>query len=50
MNVNKTFNTLNTNYQYSRSTRENLPLRIQRQLSEKLKTFPQFLLPFLNVH
>ena len=39
------FNTLSTD-EYSRSNRENLPLPIQRQLSEKLKTFPQFLLDF----
>ena len=33
------FNKLTTNYEYSRSNRKNLPVTIQRQLSEKLKTF-----------
>ena len=30
------FNTLTTDYKYSRGNRKNLPLPIQRQLSEKL--------------
>ena len=38
------FSTLTTDYNDSRSNRENLPLPIQRQLSEKLKTFSNFLL------
>ena len=32
---------LTTNYEYSRSNRENLPLPIQRQISEKLKNCSQ---------
>ena len=36
------FNKLTTNYEYSRSNRKNLPVTIQRQLSEKLKTFSWF--------
>ena len=39
---------LTTNYEYSRSNRENLPLPIQRQLSEKLKTFSQFFIALLE--
>ena len=42
------FNTLTTNYEYSRSDRENLPLPIQMQLSEKLKPFSGFLEYTLN--
>ena len=42
------FNTLTANYEYSRSDRENLPLPIQLQLSEKLKTFSQFFIAFLE--
>ena len=38
------FSTLTTDYGYSRSNRESLPVPIQRQLSEKLKTFSNFLL------
>ena len=41
---------LTTDYEYSRSNKENLPLPIQRQLSEKLKTFSNFLLHFWNAH
>ena len=41
------FNTLNTD-KYSRSNRENLPLPIQRQLSEKLKHFSQLFIVFLE--
>ena len=41
-------NTLTANYEYSRSDRENLPLPIQLQLSEKLKTFSQFFIEFLE--
>ena len=36
------FNTLTANYEYSRSNTETLPLPVQMQLSEKLKTFTQF--------
>ena len=43
-----TFNTLTANYEYSCSDRENLPLPIQLQLSEKLKTFSQFFIAFLE--
>ena len=39
---------LTTNYEYSRSNRDNLPLPIQRQLSEKLKTFSQFFIALLE--
>ena len=38
-----TFKTLTSNYEYSRSSRENFLLPIQMQLSEKPKTFCQFL-------
>ena len=41
-------NTPTTNYEYSRSNRENLPLPIQRQLSEKLKRCFQFFIAFLE--
>ena len=41
-------NTLTTDYEYSRSNRENLPLPIQRQLSEKLKT-SEFFIAILDV-
>ena len=44
------FSTLTTDYDYSRSNRERSPLPIQRQLTEKLKTFSNFLLQFWNVH
>ena len=40
-------NTLTTD-KYSRSIRENLPLPIQRQLSEKLKPFSQLFITFLE--
>ena len=33
---------LTTNWEYSRSNRENLPLPVPTQLSEKLKTSPIF--------
>ena len=39
---------LTTNYDYSRSDRENLLLPIQLQLSDKLKTFSQFFIAFLE--
>ena len=39
-------NTLTANYEYSRSNRENLPLPIQMQLSEKPKTFLESTLNF----
>ena len=42
------FNTLTVNYEYSRRNRENLPLPIQMQLSEKPKTFCQFSIAFLE--
>ena len=41
-------NTLNANYEYSRSSRENLPLPIQMQLSEKPKTFSEFFIEVLE--
>ena len=41
-------NTLNANYEYSRSNRENLPLPIQMQLSEKPKTSPGYFIAFLE--
>ena len=41
-------NTLTTDCEYSCSNRENLSLPIQRQLSEKLKTFSQFFIAFLE--
>ena len=41
-------NTLTANYEYSRSNRENLPLPIQMQLSEKPKTFSEFFIAFLE--
>ena len=43
-------NTLTANYQYSRSNRENLPPLIQMQLTEKPKTFVNFLLHFCNLY
>ena len=42
------FNTLTTDYEYSRNNRENLPLPIQWQLSEKLKTISQLFIAFLE--
>ena len=42
------FNRLTTHYEYSRSSRENLPLPIQRILFEKLKLFSQFFIPVLK--
>ena len=39
---------LTTNWEYSRSNRENLPLPVPTQLSEKLKTFPQFFIAFVE--
>ena len=39
---------MTANYEYSRSNRENLPLPIQMQLSEKPKTFCQFFIAFLE--
>ena len=41
-------NTSTTGDEYSRSIRENLPLPIQRQLSEKLNTFSDFFIAFLE--
>ena len=40
------FNTLTANYEYSRSNTDNLPLPVQVQLSEKLKTFYKFFIAF----
>ena len=42
----KFFNTLTANYEYSRSNTDNLPLPVQMQLSEKLKTFYEFSISF----
>ena len=39
---------MTTNYEYSRSNRENLPLPIQMELLEKPKTFSQFFIVFLE--
>ena len=39
---------MTSKYEYSRSNRENLPLPIQIQLFEKLKTFCQFFIAFLE--
>ena len=44
----KKFNTLTANYEYSRSNRENVPLPIQMQLSEKSKKFCQFFIVCLE--
>ena len=44
----KPINTLTTDDKYSCSNRENLPLPIQRQLSEKLKTFSKFFISLLE--
>ena len=41
-------NTLTTNYKYSHSNREKLPLLIQKQSSGKLKTFFQFFIAILE--
>ena len=41
-------NTLTTYDEYSRTNRENLPLPIQIQLSEKLKTFSEIFIAFLE--
>ena len=41
-------NTLTAIYEYSRINRENLPLRIQMQLSEKPKIFSRFFIAFLE--
>ena len=38
----KYFNTLTASYEYSCSNTDNLPLPVQMQLSEKLKTFSKF--------
>ena len=42
-----TRSTSTTNYEYSRTNRENLPLPIRIQLSEKLKAFSQIFIAFL---
>ena len=42
------FNTLTANYEYSRSNTDNLPLPVQMDLSEKLETFYQFFIAFLE--
>ena len=41
-------NTLTAGDEYSRRNRENLPLPIQMQLSQKPKTFCSFLIAFLE--
>ena len=41
-------NTLTANYEYSRSNRENVPLQIQMQLSEKPKIFCCIFIAFLE--
>ena len=46
--MNFKINTVTTDYEYSRSNKENLQLPIQRQLSEKLKTFSQFFIASLK--
>ena len=46
--MNFKINTVTTDYEYSRGNKENLQLPIQRQLSEKLKTFSQFFIAFLK--
>ena len=46
--MNFKINTVTTDYKYSRGNKENLQLPIQRQLSEKLKTFSQFFIAFLK--
>ena len=43
-----TRSTSTTNYEYSRTNRENLPLPIRIQLSEKLKAFSQIFVAFLE--
>ena len=43
-------NTLTAEDKYPVQEFENLQLPIQMQLSEKRKTFPQFLLHFWNLH
>ena len=43
-------NTLTANYKYSHSNKENLPLPIQMQLSEKTKPFCHFFITFWNLH
>ena len=40
------FNTLTANYEYSRSNTDNLPLRLQMQLSQNLKKFSSFFIAF----
>ena len=41
-------NTLSGNYGYSRSNKENLPLKIQGKLSQKLETFSVIVQKFLE--
>ena len=41
-------NTMTANYEYSRSNRENSPLPIQMQLSDKVKTVYGFFIAFLE--
>ena len=41
-------NKLTANYEYSRSNKDNLPLPVQMQLSEKLELFSGFFLTFLE--
>ena len=44
----KRLNTLTATYKYSRSNTDNLPLPVQIQLSEKLKTFYKFFIAFFE--
>ena len=41
-------NTLTGHYEYPRGNMDNLPLPVQMQLSEKVKTFSQFFIAFLQ--
>ena len=41
-------NALTANYEYSRSNTDNLPLPLQMQLSEKLKTFSRLFIAFFE--
>ena len=44
----KVINTLTANYEYSRNNTDDLPLPVQMQLSEKLKTFSPQRRVYLN--
>ena len=43
------FNTLTANYEYSCRNRENLPLPIQMQLSEKVNFFSEIFITFFGI-